>query len=261
MRHGLGHPVVVLLAVAATIAFNGWAEAVRLYGTTIPELSARYDTLFTPAGWAFAIWEVIYAGLAAYALYQIRPGEWANPLLRRIAPAVVASSLLGIMWTALFHREELVASLGVILLYWGALLVVYTQLARVHSWHGHDLEHWLVSVPFRIYFGWLTVASLANLAIVLQDTWPGWGERPEQFTVGLVLAGLVATMMVSARWWDPWFAVTVAWAYAGIALKDEQSPTVMLVAGLAALLAVLFMAQTAIVGRHQRTARRRAVAK
>src|SRR5690242_11772592 len=67
--------VLVLLATSATIAFN-WMSAVGyVNGTTPAMISAKYPTIVTPAGYAFAIWSLIYFGLIAFSIYQVLPSQ------------------------------------------------------------------------------------------------------------------------------------------------------------------------------------------
>ena len=57
------------------VAINYLAELLRLGGKDIGEISAKYPNLFTPAGYAFSIWGLIYLLLLIYVIYQLWSGK------------------------------------------------------------------------------------------------------------------------------------------------------------------------------------------
>lgn len=84
------YPILVLAATLATILVNGLATTLPLNGQSTGEISDRFPSLFTPAGYVFSIWGVIYLGLISYAVYQALPAQRTNSRLRSIAGPILS---------------------------------------------------------------------------------------------------------------------------------------------------------------------------
>jgi hypothetical protein len=234
---------VNVLAVVAVIVINGLANALPLNGLTTGEISDRFQVYFVPAGYVFSIWGLIYLGLIAFAAYQVLPAQRDNPRLRRIGTLFVGSCVANIAWLFLWHYEvfplTLVAMLSLLLL----LIAIYLRLGigRVQV---PAAEKWLVHIPFSIYLGWITVATIANVTSLLDYlNWGGWGISPEAWTVIMLVAGLVIASAVSLTRGDVAYMLVIVWAFAGIAVKHAGTSVVATAAwvttAVAALMAVV----------------------
>ena len=166
---------LVIAAVVATIAINALANALPLNGKTTGELSDQYPVLFTPAGYVFAVWGLIYLGLIAFAIYQALPRERDNPRLAAIRVPFLLSSVANIAWLFLWHYEYVTATEPMMLALLASLIVIYARLGigRVEVSRG---ERWAVHAPFSLYLGWITIATIANTAITLYNL--GWNGEP-----------------------------------------------------------------------------------
>ncbi len=60
------------IALIAAIVINYLATTGIFNGNTIGSVSEQYQNYFTPAGYAFSIWNLIYLGLLAFIIYQAR---------------------------------------------------------------------------------------------------------------------------------------------------------------------------------------------
>jgi len=230
-----------VLAVMAVIVINGLANALPLNGQTTGEISDRFQVYFVPAGYVFSIWGLIYVGLVAFAVYQALPSRRDNPRLRSIGTLFVLSCLANIAWLFLWHYEvfplTLVAMLALLLL----LIAIYLRLdigrARVPA-----AEKWLVHVPFSIYLGWITVATIANVTSLLDYlNWNGWGISPEAWTVIMLVAGVGIASAVSLTRGDVAYMLVIVWAFAGIAVKHAGTPVVATAAWVTTALAALML--------------------
>ena len=83
----------VIFITLLTISVNGLANALPINGIQTGKISDKYFTLFTPAGYVFAIWGVIYLGMLAYMVYQALPSQRTNPRLRAIGWWYVLATL------------------------------------------------------------------------------------------------------------------------------------------------------------------------
>jgi hypothetical protein len=189
--------IAVLLSTIAVIVINGLANALPLNGQGTGEISDRFDVYFVPAGYVFSIWGLIYLGLIGYSIYQVLPAQRENPRLQRTGWLYVVSCAANIVWLFLWHYEvfELtIVAMGALLL---LLIAIYLSLGTGRT-PASLAETWLVRVPFSIYLGWITVATVANVTSLLDYlNWGGWGIGPEVWAVIMLVAGAVIASAVS----------------------------------------------------------------
>lgn len=246
---------IVILAVLATIAWNALASALPLNGLQTGQISDRFDVYFTPSGYVFAIWSVIYAGLLAYAGYQWRQRNHA-PALRAIEVPFLISCVLNIAWLAAWHYELFRTSMVIMIGLLVSLIVVYKRLrARAPA---SAAERWTTHATFSLYVAWVSVATLANLTVVLDVAQArpfGWDALTWALLTTIVAGAVAATVAAMTR--DVIYLGVFVWAALGIAVKPEQ-PDVMIVTP--ALVAVMLAALGARILIRQRTQRARAPA-
>jgi hypothetical protein len=247
------------LVVAATVlvlAVNGLANTDALGGVTTGEVAARYALPFTPAGYVFAIWGLIYIGVIAFSLYQ---AAGAGARLERVAslrPVYVFSAAANVAWLWFWHHQAPLASMAVMLMLLASLIVARRIVASAPA--GSPVEFWCVDAPFRLYVAWISVATLANLAIIIAYVGAAAGPRAP---VAVSLAMLAAALAIAAHAWrklrDPIFLLVIAWAALGIALRHGQPMAVsgpaIVVFGLAGLGAIGLLMEDARALRRQST--------
>ncbi len=246
----------VVLSTVATIALNGAANAIPLNGQGTGEISDRFDVLVIPAGYVFSIWGLIYLGLIAYAVVQALPGRAADRRLRSIGwPAVLANVLNG-AWILAWHWELFPLSLALMVGLLATLVVIGERLA-VGRHPTRGLDTWAVNVPWTVYLGWITVATITNVAVVLMAAgFDGAGIEPAAWAAGVLLTGVAI-----GGWWLATrravaYGVVLAWAYLGIAVKEQATEIVAGTALLgAAAFAVIALAIAARRLREERDAR------
>jgi len=241
MREDTKRQVFNLLALIATVAVNGLANALPLNGQTTGEISDRFQVYFVPAGYVFSIWGLIYLGLTAFAVYQALPGQRDNPRLRRVGYLFVLSCVANVAWLFFWHYEvfplTLVAMLGLLL----SLIAVYLRLG-IGRTVVPTVEKWLVRVPFSIYLGWVTVATIANATSLLDYlNWGGWGISPEVWTVIVFLVAVGISSAVSLTRGDVAYMLVLIWAFVGIAVKHAGTPVVEVAAWVATALVALML--------------------
>jgi hypothetical protein len=241
--------LVNLLAAVATIGFNGIANALPLNGQTTGEISDRFQVYFVPAGYVFAIWGLIYLGWIAYAVYQLLPAQRNNQRLQRIGYWFVLSCAANSAWLFLWHYEHFVLTVAAMLILLLALIVIYLrlQIGRVQV---TPAERWCVDIPFSLYLGWITVATIANLTAVLSYLrWNGWGIHPAAWAVILIIAALCITTAMLFTRRDTAYALVILWALAGVAIKNQDAPSVAVCAWTATALVGLMVIVTALAKR------------
>jgi hypothetical protein len=231
--------IVVVLSTIAVIVVNGLATALPLNGLTTGEISDRFDVYFVPAGYVFSIWGLIYLALIGYSIFQALPAQRENPRLQRTGWLYVLSCAANIAWIFLWHYEifgwTIVAMVALLL----ALIAIYLRLDTGFS-RVPAAETWLVRVPFSIYLGWITVATVANATSLLDYlNWGGWGIPAEWWAVIMIVIATVIVSAVSITRGDIAYVAVIVWAFVGIALKHSDTMIVMVAAWAAAVVVAL----------------------
>lgn len=242
MNRDILRQVIVVIAVIATLVMNGLANALPLNGLTTGEISDRFQVYFVPAGYVFSIWGLIYVGLILYAIYQALPAQRENPRLRATGYLFALSCLANIAWLVLWHYEVFLLTLvamGALLL---LLIAIYLRLG-IGQAVVSTAERWLVQLPFSIYLGWISVATIANVTSVLDYlNWGGWGISPEIWTAIMLLAGVALAFGMAYTRGDLAYGLVIIWAFAGIALKHAGTPFVASASWIAVGLVVVAVA-------------------
>ncbi len=233
----------VIVVTLATIAINGLATGLPLNGQSTGDISDRFPSLFTPAGYVFSIWGVIYLGLLAYMVYQALPAQRTNPRLRSIGWPYIVSGIANSVWIFLWHYNQFGWSLVVMIVLLLSLIVIYRRLAPFTPGVS-AAERWTTHIPFSIYLGWITVATVANAATVLLDwNWSGAPLSPAIWAIVMIAVATGLGLIFALREVNPAYVLVLVWAFAGIAVKQSATPAVAWTAiGAAILLAVAVVA-------------------
>ncbi len=230
---------LVVLTFLATLLVNGLANALPINGQTTGEISDRFEVFFTPAGYVFSIWGLIYLGLAALAVYQALPAQGDNPRLARARGWIVLSGVANVAWILFWHYERYPLSLLAMLIILGSLVGTYLAL-EVGTVKVSRGERWFVQIPISVYLGWISVATIANTTVLLDYlAWSGWGIQPEIWTGLMVAAALVIGWLTAYRHADWTFPLVLAWAFVGIGVQNSAVVEVANPAWIAAGLALV----------------------
>lgn len=237
LRNDCLRQVTIIVALGITIVMNVLANALPLNGQTTGEISDRFPVLVTPAGYVFSIWSLIYFGLIGYALYQAFPAQRTKPELRRIAPWFLLSCAANVGWLLLWHYNFIALSLGAMLVLLLSLLAIYGRLNRLPATNS---DRWLVHIPFSIYLGWITVATIVNIAVVLYYLgWDGWGISAELWAIAVLAVGAAIASTIAFRLRNVVYAAVIVWAYIGIAVQQNQTPIIVAAVGVLTVIVVL----------------------
>ena len=151
-------PWLALLSALATVAVNAAANALPLNGLKTGEISDRFAVYFVPAGYVFAVWGLIYVGILAFSVYQLRPAVREDPRLAGVRPWFLASNLANAAWVFLWHYERFPLTLVAMGALLASLVAIHLHLRRGLG-PSSPWERWLVDAPFSLYLGWISVAT------------------------------------------------------------------------------------------------------
>ncbi len=226
-----------LLLFVAVVVMNYLANALPIAGVTPAQVSDMFPTLFTPAGFTFSIWGIIYLLLMGFNIYQARFfNKEAPAFMLRIGWLFGLSCLANIGWLLAFHHLQIGLSMLIMLVLLGSLMAIYLRLGIGTTVAATKGEQWLVRLPFSIYLGWISVATIANASILFSHL--GWDGEPggPQFWAAIVIAAAVAIgILAVVKRRDFAFALVIVWALFGIFSKrigniSDQDGTVELAA-------------------------------
>lgn len=207
--------ISTVIAYVTMVAVNYIAVLLPLGGRDTGEISDNYPNLFAPAGYAFSIWGLIYTLLGIYVIYQF----WCKneALIQRVNQIFIVNALFNASWLFAWHYDLIGISVLIML----GLLITLIKIADIFRTNAlNSKEKWLVRLPFSIYFGWITVATIANITIFLVSIgWNGFGLSESLWTVLVLLIGTLigSWRMLKDRFFP--YGLVLLWAYGAILSK------------------------------------------
>jgi len=217
--------IITIVITIATITVNALANALPINGQNTGEISDRFAIYFVPAGYVFSIWGLIYLGMIAYTVYQALPAQRETPLLNKIAPAYWIGNLANIVWIFLWHYNIFPLTLPAMLILLASLLFIYVQIRRAGPLA--PAGKWLVRLPFSLYLGWISVATIANFSQVLfYLNWNGFGISGQLWAAIMLGIAAVLGLLMAWREYDIAYVLVLVWAFIGIYNKFPETALV-----------------------------------
>lgn len=218
--------IVNLVGFLGTVVVNGLATILPLNNKTTVELSDQYPNLFVPAGLTFSIWGLIYILLAIFAIYSLIIAikkDAMGSFINKIGILFFLSCIANMGWIFAWHFEIVPLSLVIMVLLLGFLLAIYMRLGIGKKGPTKE-EQYLVHLPFSVYLGWITIATIANVTALLVDVnWNGFGLSEQFWAVVVIVVGIAITLSVLVRRQDIYYSLVVDWALLGILIKRLAS--------------------------------------
>ena len=228
----IGRQWLTVVAVLVAIAINGISNVYPPAGKNTGEVSNTIlgGVLLTPAGYAFAIWGLIYIGLIAYSIYQALPAQRHDPAFQKASWGIIGACALQIIWIYAFLTFYFWPSVFLIVGILACLVYAYRSSRSVKAtWK----NRWLLQAPISVYFGWITVATVVNAAGALHvadvptEDLATFSSVVETSTAGLlatvvmmaISAGLAAA--VALKYQDASYPAVVVWALSAIAIRHS----------------------------------------
>jgi hypothetical protein len=243
--------ILNILAFGAMIYINYLSNALPINGRNPGEISDSFPNLFVPAGITFSIWGVIYLFLLSFIIYQAKdlfksPPD-STPWFSKIGPFFLLTCAANIGWIFAWHYNYVEVSLGVMVIFLILLITIYQRLGIGRGTVSSGVK-WFVHIPFSIYLGWITVATIANVTTLLVSIgWDGFGISEVFWAVAMIaVATLIGQKMLNSRG-DIAFALVITWAFAGIILKQKGAEqNIVIAAGIGIVLIILSLVPSLI---------------
>ncbi len=210
--------ILALISYLVMVAVNYLAVALPLAGRDTGAISNNYPNLFAPAGYAFSIWGLIYTLLGVYVIYQF----WCkkDSLIMKINTLFIINALLNASWMFAWHYDFIWLSL---LIMFGLLLTLIGIANILLKARLNKQESLLINLPFSVYFGWITVATIANVTVFLVSiNWTGFGLAESLWTIAILLIGaLIGSWRMLYDRSIP-YGLVLVWAYGAILFKHTS---------------------------------------
>jgi benzodiazapine receptor len=242
-----------LIVFVLTVIVNGLAGSTTILGGRFTaEISDANPTLITPAGYVFSIWGVIYILLGVFVVFQALPSQLGQAFQKKIGWLFALSSLLNIVWLFLWQYEYLVFSVVLMFLLLATLILIYLRLDIGRS-KVTMREKLAVHLPFSVYLGWITIASIANVSVFLvSENWDGFGIGSETWATLIIIVALVITLLVLATRRDIAYGLVIVWALIGIAVKQSGNQSIVTLTEASAIIILLALAAVVLLSRLKR---------
>ncbi len=219
----------------AVIVVNILANTLPINDQTTQSVSASYKNLFTPAGFTFGIWSVIYLGLLSFVIYQSkgvlqRGANTAKTVASQLGVIFFLNCMANVAWLISWHYEIFpltIAFMAFILL---TLIDINVRIYSLIEKMGTSLPlKWLVKIPFGLYLGWICIAAIANVAVYLTDLdWQGFGLSEQVWAAIMIIIGGGVGLFLLKRLRLISAVIAITWGIAGIYFNrwQDSTPTV-----------------------------------
>ncbi len=237
--------ILNIIGFLGVVIINALANILPLNNKNTGQLSDQYPNLFVPAGLTFSIWGVIYILLAIFVIYHIaatvRDDKVGLTAFEKVGYWFFLSSIFNMAWIFAWHYEMVPLSLVIMILLLLSLITIYLRLG-VGKADLSNKEKYLVDLPFSVYLGWITIATIANVTALLVDiNWNRFGLSEQFWAVLVIVVGIAIALSVLFRRQDIFYCLVVDWALLGILLKrmadpaEDQYVVIITIIGLAVI--------------------------
>ena len=144
------------------VVINVLAILLPINGITTGQAADAWPNLFVPAGLTFSIWSVIYVLLLLFIVANLiwfQKAEYADST-KRIGYLFILSCAFNIGWIFSWHYQQIALSLILMLALYVVLALIYRRVIKSPY---RFREKLFLQIPFSVYFGWLTIALIANI--------------------------------------------------------------------------------------------------
>ncbi len=219
-----GSKILVTVLYLIMVGSNALSVLLPINNVSMQEVSDYYFNLFAPAGITFSIWSVIYTLLLLFVIYQWIPPKpksiMADPKVAgQVRSIFILTSICNSIWIVIWQYFHVGLSVLIMIVLLLSLIYISVVLAKAQK---TKADYWLVRLPFSVYFGWTTIAAIANIISFFVDKkWSFINDHQVGWTLLILIVGLVIIVFTTLFNLDIAYALTTIWAYAGILIKHQ----------------------------------------
>lgn len=235
--------ILVLLSTALMLVVNVLSNVLPFNNQTTAQISDSFDVFFVPAGYVFSIWGIIYSAVIAFNIYLFYPRKKDDSKTSVILKAVVITNIANSVWIFLWHYNQLALSVVVMLVLLLALIYIYLKFSIRKDLTSNEV--YFVKLPFSIYLGWISVATIANITVALYSLgWNSFGIEGSVWASILVVIAAVLAIVMLLRHSDVAFASVIIWALVGIGVKFSDNSLLNSISYASGLVIILIVVYT-----------------
>ena len=228
------------VSLVATIILNYLFNSGVMNGATMKTISERYYNLFTPAGYAFGIWGIIYLLLCTHVIYTIyiyrKKGD--TVITNTIGKLFAVSNILNILWVYFWLNDFIGICVILMVLLLSVLLSIFIKIQSIKR--SVSLSNLFISCPFALYAGWLSVALIANTSALLTKlNWEGWTLSGTLWTILLIIVAGLLSIFVCWKYNSAAFGMAVLWGIAGVSANNFDKDFNITVTGIVTCTVIL----------------------
>lgn len=223
------------VVLVATIVVNYLSNTGVFNNETMATISARYQNLFTPAGYAFSIWGLIYLGLLGFVIYYgpfTKNTDTKEKTILNVGWWFTVSCVANSLWIFTWLYEYTFLTIPIMVVLFISLLKIIGNNRSILE--SKDLKTAIfLRLPFYIYSGWISVALIADIAAYLKKIqWSGFGISETLWTVIMfAVAAIIHFYMVWKQKMGA-FALVAVWALIAIAVANQHSNQTVYIAAI-----------------------------
>jgi translocator protein len=202
-----------ILALMVVLTINALANILPINGMNTGQISDLYPSLFTPAGFTFSIWSVLYLLQIGFVIAQFRVKE--NSYFRELSLWFWLSCLANASWILVWHYLFTWASVMVMLVLLFSLARIFLLLQQSKS--KSKTEWFFIKLPFTFYLAWICVATIANIsALLISLNWHGGFLTEESWAIVMISIAALLGLFIASKFEEPAFLLVLIWAFFGI---------------------------------------------
>jgi benzodiazapine receptor len=231
---------------------NGLASTAVLNGISTGAISDKYGTLVTPAGYVFSIWSVIYVLLFVFVAFQALSSQKDKPFQKQVGALFSLSCLFNIVWIFLWQYEYITLSVPVMFALLASLIAIYLRL-NIGKTNVSMREKLAVQLPFSVYLGWITIATIADVAAALVSvSWDGFGISYETWAILVIVVALIIALLVTFTRRDVAYDLVIIWALVGIAVNQSANQNIVTTTEIGAIIVAIALVLSILMSRFSR---------
>ena len=217
-----GLKILNTISFIVMIVINMLANILPFNNISTGAVSDSYPNLFAPAAVTFSIWALIYILLACFLIYQFGSvGRKKDEIIKKIGPYFAISSFANAAWMFSWHYKNILLSIILMIVMFISLGVIFFRISNTSL---SDKEKIFVKLSFSIYFGWISVALIANFIVLsISFGFNALSLAGQICTVIAILVGMVVGVFVIIREKNVFYGLVFVWAYIGILIKHLSS--------------------------------------
>lgn len=227
--------ILNMIALVVTIGINYLSNTGILNNETMATISAKFQNLFTPAGYAFSIWGLIYLGLLGFVIYFgpfVKSTDAKEKIVLNVGWWFIISCIANSLWIFAWLYEYTFLTIPImVILFISLLKIIGNNRDLIES---KDFKTAIfLRLPFHIYSGWISVALIADVAAYLKKIqWSGFGISETVWTVVMFAVATIIHLYMVWKLSMTAFALVAVWALIAIAVANQDSNQIVYIAAI-----------------------------